>query len=132
MCDVWLLMQTPLAHRVLMNVGCVTQVSDFGRQQLLSHPRDPIVFDCLDFITTTTHAYLDATCATYRRMFLYHASCDNRAVVALYIIQDTNVAIAASAADNADHTLFDLTPGRREAEARSKKPLAQSRCIGAL
>jgi hypothetical protein len=123
--------QTPLMHRVLMNVGCVTQLSEFGRQQLLAHPRDPISFDSIDFITTTTHAYLDPTSATYRRMFLYHASCDNRAVVALYVIQDTNVEIAATAAEHVDNQLFDMTPGRREAQSGRRRTLAQSRCIGA-
>lgn len=114
-----------------MNVGCVCQVSEIGRQQLLTSPRDPIGFDGIDFITTTTHAYLESSSCSYRRMFLYHASCDNRAVVALYVIRDTNVDVAASASVQLDQRLFELTPGRRELETNRKKLLAQSRCIGA-
>jgi hypothetical protein len=60
----------------------------------------------IEFLTTTTHAYLDASCAVYKRMFLYHASCDNRAVVALFIINETNAEVESKGAATQTERMF--------------------------
>lgn len=122
--------QTPLLHKLLLNVGCVAQVNGVGRASLMSNPKEPITLDTIDFITTTTHGYLEPSSSSYRRMFLFHASCDNRAVVALFIIEDTNVSISTTAATQLLSQTMEQTPGRKSLHAGTRHTLAQSRSIG--
>ena len=60
----------------MLQVGCVARVS---RERRL-RPKDssPFLLDELEYLTTTTHAYLVPEVAVYRRLFLYQAATGQR------------------------------------------------------
>jgi hypothetical protein len=56
----------PLSHRVLVNLGCIAQLSQDARRQLVDDWKggrrvDPLSltlpFESIEFLTTTTHGY---------------------------------------------------------------------------
>lgn len=79
-----------------MGLGCVARISEAG--STLARP-DVLHLDDLDFLTTTTHAYLEPTTSSLRRMFVFHASSGPHAIVALFNILESNVVTAAHAAE---------------------------------
>jgi DNA polymerase epsilon subunit 1 len=85
-------MQMPLQMKMLMNVGCVTSISRHWKQNNRGFEigKSTLPSEALQFLTTTTHPYLDSSCAVFRRIYLYHSCQDQRAVLALFFVDDTN------------------------------------------
>jgi DNA polymerase epsilon subunit 1 len=85
--------QTPLILHALMQLGCVTRIA---RHWKLQNPtidlRQALPLEGLEFLTTTTHPYLDPASAVFKRCYLYHSHSPDhkRAVVGLFFARQDN------------------------------------------
>jgi hypothetical protein len=122
-----------------MSLGCVAQLSEDAKRRLINDWSggkrvDPLSttlpFDAIELLTTTTHSYLEVGSSCFRRMFLYHISSDNRAVVALFVINESNAEVATSGSLSQVDRLFSSTPGRQLMEQSLRRPVGNSQCIG--
>jgi DNA polymerase epsilon subunit 1 len=129
-------MQMPLQMQMLMNIGCVTRISKHWKQNNRGFEigKSTLPTEALQFLTTTSHPYLDSSAAVFRRIYLYHSCSDQRAVVALFFLHDTNEdleALARSAEEAAQSGVgvngMDEAEGEGQNEEKARALMAESK-----
>jgi DNA polymerase epsilon subunit 1 len=94
-------LQMPLIQRALIALGCAARVRK-GYGAIDTTRALPI--ENLEFLTATSHPYLETASATFRRKYIYHSQQDQRGIVAIFHLSESNSELAEIRGDNADLT----------------------------
>eukprot|EP00731_Ephydatia_muelleri_P013509 Em0007g819a len=75
--------QVPLLFRTIVTLGCVCMVNR-NHTKKISAGHDRFELDQLEFKTVAQYPYLEGD--SFKQLYLYHSSCDSRALFGLFIM----------------------------------------------